>query len=129
MKKIILFISLVALIIGVNAQTPSPTWLTTGNAATTSSNFLGTTDCNPLIFRTNNQERMYLMEEQPYLGIGTLSPQASLHVHHPALVGTCMYTYPIPLPLGYEMNLLRLTTGQTTSGFSISYKDRFMAIY
>jgi len=36
-----------------------------------------------------------------------------------------MYTYPIPLPLGYEMNLLRLTTGQTTSGFSISYKNRF----
>lgn len=33
-------------------------WLTTGNAGLTAANFLGTTDAIPLIFRSNNTERM-----------------------------------------------------------------------
>ena len=35
-------------------------WSLTGNAGTTSSNFVGTTDNNPLYFRTNNQRTGYL---------------------------------------------------------------------
>lgn len=34
----------------------SQNWLTTGNSGTTSSNFIGTTDNQPLIFKTNNTQ-------------------------------------------------------------------------
>ncbi|MCL1936965.1 MAG: hypothetical protein FWF52_01035, partial [Candidatus Azobacteroides sp.] len=39
-------------IVSLFSQTP---WSLTGNAGTTTSNFLGTTDNNPLIFKINNQ--------------------------------------------------------------------------
>ena len=43
--------------LSANAQT---SWLITGNSNTGQNNFIGTKNFNPLIFRTNNVERMRL---------------------------------------------------------------------
>jgi FtsZ-binding cell division protein ZapB len=55
-------------------------WSITGNTGTSpSTNFLGTTDLQPLVFRTNNIEQMRMLTSG-YLGIGTASPQHRLSV-------------------------------------------------
>ena len=104
MKKILLVFSLAAFtIIGVNAQTP---WYLTGNLGTDpSSNFIGTTDNNPLIFKTAGNERMKLLSDKPFLGIGVSTPQATLHLHYQG------GAYPPTL-----QKLLQLTTNATGNG-------------
>ena len=120
MKKILLLIFLGALFIGVNAQlnpgTSTIPWNTTGNSGTTNSNFLGTTDCVPLIFKTNNVERMRLLGGKSFFGIGTAVPDATLHLHFEGIASLCEYTPPTK-----TMKLMQLTTFATTHGFDISY--------
>jgi hypothetical protein len=60
-------------------------WLLGGNAATASS-FLGTTNNQPLVFRTNNTEKMRLLANG-YLGIGTTTPGMSLEAAAPSYYG------------------------------------------
>lgn len=50
----------------LNAQS----WLTTGNAGTTSSNYIGTSDNAPLRIRTNNVDRIYI-SQSGLVSIGT----------------------------------------------------------
>jgi len=52
-KHALCFVFFIALTHGIAAQN----WLTTGNAALTSSNFFGTTDGANIIFKANNIER------------------------------------------------------------------------
>lgn len=73
--------------------TTSGSWLTTGNAGTNpTTNFLGTTDAQHLQFRTNNVNRMRILNDNfPVVGIGTIVPVTNmippgnnssvLHVH------------------------------------------------
>ncbi|MCL2289830.1 MAG: hypothetical protein FWC34_03890 [Bacteroidetes bacterium] len=82
MKKIILLFFFSAFFFGVNAQNSSSSWELSGNANTSSRNFLGTTDCRPLIFKTRNIERMRLLSDRSFLGIGVSDPQVPLHVHY-----------------------------------------------
>ncbi len=62
-------------------------WLLTGNSGTNpASHFLGTTDNQPLVIRTNNAEVMRVTATGN-VGIGTPSPQDLLHVHKAAVSG------------------------------------------
>src|SRR5580765_6186854 len=59
-----------------NAQS----WSLTGNGGTTqNTNFIGTTDNKPLVFRTKNLERMRI-SNNGLVGIGTKTPTNPLHV-------------------------------------------------
>jgi hypothetical protein len=56
-------------------------WELTGNSGTTSTNFLGTTDAQPLSIRTNNSEKARLTPSGELLiGTATSSPGAKLRV-------------------------------------------------
>lgn len=60
-------------------------WSTTGNTGTSAAtNFVGTTDGQPIVFRTNNTERMRLGATNGRLGMGTTAPTAILHINAPA---------------------------------------------
>lgn len=61
-----------------SAATNLVAWATTGNALA-SGNFLGSTNSFPLIFKTNNTERMRITPNGN-VGIGTPNPKAPLHV-------------------------------------------------
>jgi hypothetical protein len=81
MKKIIFLCFFGALLLGVNAQSRD-FWSITGNSNINSStNFIGTTDERPLIFKTDGAERMRLDAMNGYLGIGIQVPLAPLHLH------------------------------------------------
>ena len=132
MKKLLFFLCLVTFCAFVHAQSSRDTWNLLGNGGTTSSNFFGTTDSNPIIFKTREIERMRLMKDKSFLGIGIPIPQASLHLHFQAdsLLGNPDFPRDIgPQPQSLPSKLLlRLTTSDTgvedTSGFSIFYTDK-----
>ncbi|MDW8272569.1 MAG: hypothetical protein RML15_09205, partial [Bacteroidota bacterium] len=57
-------------------------WSLTGNSSTNpTTNFLGTTDNQPLVIRTNNQERIRVMPNGD-IGIGTSTPTQRLHIQN-----------------------------------------------
>jgi len=62
-------------------STAQKAWLTTGNASTVpASNFLGTTDAQPLVLRTNNAEGARMLVGGNF-GIGTVAPVSRLDVN------------------------------------------------
>lgn len=61
-------------------------WTVEGNALLDSTiHFLGTTDQAPLIFKTNNTERMRI-SSNGYIGIGIPTPMYPLHVEVPTFI-------------------------------------------
>ena len=126
MKKIILFIFLGALCFWGYAQT---SWEITGNSRTTSANFLGTTGCNPLIFKTNSTERMRLAGTGTYLGIGTTTPRATLHLHgafpsEPSCGIIILDKDEDPTGTRSGAKLLQLSTFIANIGFSAAYNNQ-----
>src|SRR6476660_5170004 len=88
MKNKLLTYSVTALlgIAGLSA-TAQTSWLITGNGNITTSNFIGTKNAQPIIFKTNNIERMRLTKNGQ-LGIGIANPTYPLQVQNPnAFVG------------------------------------------
>src|SRR5262249_33259545 len=66
-----------------NSLFNSTAWLLGGNSGTSpASQFLGTTDNQPLVFRANNAERMRLLADGR-VGIGTTAPAGRLEVVAP----------------------------------------------
>jgi hypothetical protein len=64
----------------VSTTPASDAWLLKGNDGTSPTiNFIGTKDYNDLVFKTNALERLRLTKAG-WLGIGTASPSAALHV-------------------------------------------------
>jgi len=111
MKKFLLMIIFLAFTcMGVNAQNP---WNIDGNNNVNTTHFLGTKNLNPVIFKTNDEERMRLINYKSFLGIGVQNPMASLHLHYQTDV---IETDPL-------RKLLQLTTNGTgnaaTNGFAV----------
>ena len=80
-KTTLLTILFFAAYVGLQAQ--SSTWNTLGNSFpffNQNTYFLGTTTEYPLLFRTNNEDRMYI-STTGNVGIGTDNPQAKLAVN------------------------------------------------
>ena len=126
MKKITIIIFFSALLFGVSAQTTS--WSLTGNAGTnTRINYLGTSDCEPLIFKTNNIERMRLKNIGTYLGIGTPDPKSMLHLHSTNVMEINCDEFPVQDTARLnEIKLLQLTTYNALSGFNMYFsKNNF----
>jgi hypothetical protein len=64
------------------------TWNLAGNAGTDSLvNFIGTTDSNPLLLKTNGNEQVRITSNGS-VGIGTNTPAATLHVQGNVIIGT-----------------------------------------
>jgi hypothetical protein len=124
MKKLILIFSFSVLFWGVYAQN---SWELSGNPLTTASHFLGTTDCKPIIFKTNNGERMRLLSDKPYFGIGTSIPKAMLHLHWPMLAIECLKSdreEDSTIIRSTGSTMLLLTTHAAANGFSVSYNNK-----
>ena len=65
----------------LRAESAATAWALTGNSRTNPAvNFLGTTDAQPLVIRTNNTERMRVTATGN-VGIGTTSPTERFQVH------------------------------------------------
>ncbi|MBK8847671.1 MAG: hypothetical protein IPO27_14455 [Bacteroidetes bacterium] len=63
-------------------------WSTLGNAGTTSAtNFIGTTDAQDFVVKTNNYENMR-MTAAGNVGLGTSTPTAKLHINSNSVTGT-----------------------------------------
>jgi len=69
----------------------SDDWTLLGNTGTNpGTNFIGTTDAQDFVIRTNNAERMRVLSSG-YVGINTAGPTQALHVAGNSLVSTNMY--------------------------------------
>jgi hypothetical protein len=132
MKRLLLLGALTLTIVGSYAQeTKTTAWLLNGNVNNSVSNFLGTTDSKPIIFKTDNVERMRLSNLSSSLGIGLSDPNATLHLHYSysrapgdSIENSLSPVFP---------SILRFSTGTTGSGvlngFSIEYDHTFRNIY
>jgi len=63
----------------LSTGSPSDAWLTLGNAGTTAgTHFVGTTDNVDLVFKTNNTERMRILNSG-WIGMATSTPTTLIH--------------------------------------------------
>jgi hypothetical protein len=86
MKNKLLQICAVIVFAFATLTTAAQSWNLTGNSGTApGTNFIGTKDNKAFVFKTNNIERMRI-NNIGYLGIGTNSPQAMLHVNNGSFV-------------------------------------------
>ena len=82
MKKLLFILFLGSLFYGVNAQS----WSLSGNANTNPpTNYIGTSDAQPLIFKTNNAEHLRILSDGR-VGIGTEAPLGKLHIKDGSLI-------------------------------------------
>ena len=65
-----------------SSTSTSQDWSSIGNAGTNaSSNFIGTTDANDLVFKTNNTENLRIQNSTGYVGINTSNPTTNLQIN------------------------------------------------
>jgi hypothetical protein len=79
MKKYIFILSICFLFLSTASYAQN--WLLIGNSGTNpSTNFIGTKDNQPLVFRINNTERMRILSNGK-IGIGTSTPSQRLDIN------------------------------------------------
>ncbi len=59
----------------------TPNWSLTGNSGTNSAtNFIGTSDAQDFIVKTNNTESFRILQSNQYVGLGITAPTSPLHI-------------------------------------------------
>ena len=77
MKKTVLLV-----LIAINTSFLfAQSWLLSGNSNATSNSYIGTSNSIPIYFKTNSSDRMFISANKAYVGVGTTSPYANLHIH------------------------------------------------
>jgi len=100
-------------------NTSAKAWLLSGNAATLPPNdFIGTTDLNPWVIKTNNLERMRVLATGA-VGIGTTAPVAPLEVSSAGLDAIYGHSANVGGWLGRETNITIGVPAQTLSGAGV----------
>lgn len=128
--SVLAFIALTTLSVKSTAQTIAPaaaaSWKLTGNAGTdTLLNFVGTTDKNPLIFRTKNVEKMRILVGGN-VGIGTTKPGAKLNIYSNATVsltgpGMLMLGKETASNMAFDFNVIQARTNGAASSLYFNY--------
>lgn len=90
MKTTMKLILLAAILIGVTNDSNAQ-WSITGNAGTTSVNFLGTTDAQPIRFKTQNTQHM-VIDASGRIGIGVTNPAYKLDIANASIVRTLNFS-------------------------------------
>lgn len=73
--------------INTNLASLANDWKLLGNAGTNpATNFLGTTDAQDLVLRTNNAERIRVSSNTGFVGIGTANPLVNLEVNGSSMI-------------------------------------------
>lgn len=90
MKTTMKFILLAAILIGAKYDSKAQ-WSITGNAGTSSVNFLGTTDAQPIRFKTQNTQHM-VIDALGRIGIGVTSPAYKLDITNSSIVRTLNFS-------------------------------------
>lgn len=107
----------------VNSSANSDDWRLQGNAGTNpATNFVGTTDNQDLVFRTNNAENMRI-RANGLVGIGNATPSSRLHVVH----GTGNYSTLEVEGRGnhsFGKNMVLRTTGVGQDGATLMFRSR-----
>ncbi|MBL0073159.1 MAG: hypothetical protein IPP34_15685 [Bacteroidetes bacterium] len=106
MKTTMKFILLAAILIGVKYDSNAQ-WSISGNAGTTSTNFLGTTDAQPIRFKTQNSQHM-VIDAIGRIGIGVTNPAYKLDIANASIVRTL------------NLNNTTSTTSTSYGGYSTS---------
>src|SRR4030095_11769500 len=73
---------LVTVFLGCLQARSQTSWQIAGNSNITTSNFLGTTNSQPVIFKTNNKERLRITSTGK-VGIGLKNPPADAYLNIP----------------------------------------------
>lgn len=136
-KKLLLLPAIAAFILcssqKINAQSADAataggggSWKLSGNGGTNpATNFVGTTDANPLIFRTNNVEKMRIIKSGK-VGIGVINPTAKLNVASDAYVtlsssGYLMLGYDTSVNMGLDHNVIQARNNGAASAIYLNY--------
>jgi len=115
-KKILLsLLFLMGTVMLVKAQ--SGFWSITGNANTTSTSFIGTTNAQPFQIKTNNTTRLFIPAGKSNVGIGIINVLDNLHLHsterETPMATISSFTSEMP-NLPYK-NIFRMTNPMTGS--------------
>lgn len=90
MKTTMKYLLLASILIGANFESKAQ-WSITGNAGTTSVNFLGTTDAQPIRFKTQNTQHM-IIDALGRIGIGVSTPAYKLDITNSSIVRTLNFS-------------------------------------
>lgn len=90
MKTTMKYLLMASILIGANFESKAQ-WSITGNAGTTSSNFLGTTDAQPIRFKTQNTQHM-VIDAQGRIGMGVSTPAYKLDITNSSIVRTLNFS-------------------------------------
>lgn len=127
MKKQIILLTFAASLLA--AETHAQSWSLTGNAGTTSTQFLGTSDNKPLRLRTNNVTRMTL-SNTGRVGINNQAPKSRLDVFGggsdttAVILSTVKYTGPIDVPA-----IKGISIGTDSTGIGVEGNGNFLGLY